>query len=250
MSKRFLVDAGICDGMSVLEIGCGPGEVTELLSQLVGSRGRVVAVDVAPTLLDLARARLRDASNVTLVQADATGDLTALDVYGNFDALVGRRILMYVSSRVNLLKTLAATRLRDDAIVVFEESDATAVAAPQVGWPAHTEALGWLRQMLVAEGASLSMGSELPKTFVAAGLTVGGIRAEAIIQGQGTQFPLTDLIGLMRDRLVSKKIATSDEIVDVQARIVAERIADPLRVFISDMTFCAWARNAKMTLIQ
>ena len=38
----------IPDGASVLEIGCGQGDMTAVLADLVGPDGRVVGVDVAP----------------------------------------------------------------------------------------------------------------------------------------------------------------------------------------------------------
>ena len=46
--RRSLVTGwGIGAGAAVLEIGCGQGEMTALLAETVGPRGRVVAVDVA-----------------------------------------------------------------------------------------------------------------------------------------------------------------------------------------------------------
>lgn len=46
--RRSLVTGwGIGAGASVLEIGCGQGEMTAVLAEAVGPRGRVVAVDIA-----------------------------------------------------------------------------------------------------------------------------------------------------------------------------------------------------------
>ncbi|MCB9105559.1 MAG: hypothetical protein H6633_15155 [Anaerolineales bacterium] len=45
-TRRYLSDAGVkLGGMHVIEIGCGGGEVTEVLAELVGSSGAVVAID-------------------------------------------------------------------------------------------------------------------------------------------------------------------------------------------------------------
>lgn len=63
-------------GERILDIGCGAGASTAALSEAVGTDGRVVGVDVSSDLLELARARVGHAENVTLIEADAqTADL-------------------------------------------------------------------------------------------------------------------------------------------------------------------------------
>ena len=57
----------------VLDVGCGFGDATIKLAELVGPMGRVVGVDCCDAFLDHARAevRARDLSNVCFVRADA-----------------------------------------------------------------------------------------------------------------------------------------------------------------------------------
>jgi len=45
-------------GQAVLDVGCGAGQTILQLAERVGETGRVVGVDVAPRVLDVARARL------------------------------------------------------------------------------------------------------------------------------------------------------------------------------------------------
>ncbi len=44
-TRRLLARAGIEPGMRVLDVGCGPGDVSFLLSELVGDGGSVVGVE-------------------------------------------------------------------------------------------------------------------------------------------------------------------------------------------------------------
>jgi tRNA A58 N-methylase Trm61 len=44
-SQGFLIQSGLCEGLRVLEFGCGAGSMTPWLSQMVGMSGRVVALD-------------------------------------------------------------------------------------------------------------------------------------------------------------------------------------------------------------
>ena len=85
----------------------------------------------------------------------------------------------------------------------------------------------------------MSMGFHLPAVFERAGFRFERVRAEAVIQGQGAQFPLSGLLGLLRPRLIATGVASAAEIdvllprIDVEARVATA-------VYISEMSFCAW----------
>jgi 23S rRNA U2552 (ribose-2'-O)-methylase RlmE/FtsJ len=46
--ERILREAGIRDGLTVLDFGCGPGGFSQAAAKLVGPEGRVYAVDNHP----------------------------------------------------------------------------------------------------------------------------------------------------------------------------------------------------------
>lgn len=58
-------------GDAVLDVGCGTGLSFDMLQQAIGRRGRIVAIEQCPEMLDQARARVAHAgwTNVTLLQA-------------------------------------------------------------------------------------------------------------------------------------------------------------------------------------
>ncbi|WP_374593771.1 class I SAM-dependent methyltransferase [Sphingosinicella sp.] len=58
-------------GQTVLDIGCGAGETILQLAERVGTEGRVVGVDIAPRVLEVARTRTTHLTQVTLLQEDA-----------------------------------------------------------------------------------------------------------------------------------------------------------------------------------
>src|SRR6185503_17247830 len=95
---RLFRDAGISDGMKVLDAGCGAGDVSLIAANLVGSTGTVVGVDQDPNVIETARKRSRDAGleNVTFVE----GDICSAQLESDFDAVVGRLILMYLPQPV------------------------------------------------------------------------------------------------------------------------------------------------------
>jgi ubiquinone/menaquinone biosynthesis C-methylase UbiE len=53
-TEHFLRDAGIVSGMRVLDIGCGMGDVSMLVAQLVGPGGRAVSIDLDQASIETA----------------------------------------------------------------------------------------------------------------------------------------------------------------------------------------------------
>jgi ubiquinone/menaquinone biosynthesis C-methylase UbiE len=58
-------------GQAILDIGCGAGQTLLQLASRVGTSGRVIGVDIAPRVLDVARARTVGLGQIQLIQADA-----------------------------------------------------------------------------------------------------------------------------------------------------------------------------------
>lgn len=56
-ASAIIMGLDVRPGMRVLDAGCGPGRLTSPLALEVGSRGRVVAIDVQPEMLERARAK-------------------------------------------------------------------------------------------------------------------------------------------------------------------------------------------------
>jgi demethylmenaquinone methyltransferase/2-methoxy-6-polyprenyl-1,4-benzoquinol methylase len=75
MWKRFAIESsGARQGMRVLDVAGGTGDLTALFAEQVGERGQVVAADINSSMLNVGRERLIDRGifgNVEWVQADA-----------------------------------------------------------------------------------------------------------------------------------------------------------------------------------
>ncbi len=66
---EYLRLAGLRKNSRVLEIGCGVGTLTELLSQYI-TKGSLVAVDISSESVEIARKRLSKAKNLEFVVSD------------------------------------------------------------------------------------------------------------------------------------------------------------------------------------
>lgn len=59
--------------MSLLEIGCGPGNLTQILAELAGSDATIVGLDLSSYMISEARSRASPATSVKFVVGDAHG---------------------------------------------------------------------------------------------------------------------------------------------------------------------------------
>ena len=71
--KHAIQSLALCDGDTVVDLGCGTGLNFSLLQERVGPRGRIIGVDLTDAMLDEAAARVTANrwSNVELVRSDA-----------------------------------------------------------------------------------------------------------------------------------------------------------------------------------
>lgn len=63
---------GLATGMTVIDLGCGPGFFTIAARAIVGDTGRVIAADVQPEMLDYLRDRLTQVGITDVTYALAT----------------------------------------------------------------------------------------------------------------------------------------------------------------------------------
>jgi ubiquinone/menaquinone biosynthesis C-methylase UbiE len=244
-TKRMLEDAGITTGMKVLDLGCGPGDVSLLAADLVGETGQVLGVDANPAVLEVARARAQ-AAGLNNVSFQA-GNINELALDQDYDAIVGRLILLYLPERVAVLRRLLA-HLRPGGVVAFHEFDLD----PQANNAYPSSALWdqywpWITQAFERTGSELRMALKLPSTFVEVGLPAPQLRYEAAV-GFGPESAVYEvLVEVTRSvlpLLVKFGIATAEE-VDIDTlleRFRAENIAQP-RVMRMPVTIAAWANK-------
>src|SRR5262249_58229217 len=87
-TRSMLMEAGLTTGMRVLDIGCGPGDVSLLAAELVGETGWVLEIDASADMLEVAQSRVQ-AAGLTHVSF-LVADLRTLTLDQSFDVLIGR----------------------------------------------------------------------------------------------------------------------------------------------------------------
>jgi ubiquinone/menaquinone biosynthesis C-methylase UbiE len=166
-TERMLRAAGIGAGMRVLDVGCGVGDVSLLVAEIVGPSGEVVGVDVDEAAVAVARRRAEESGirHATFV----VGDMFA--AHGEpFDAAVGRLVLMYQTDATDALRRIAS-KVRPGGIVAFQELASGAIAWQLSQLPLFASVVRWVRGAFAASGAHVNLGLELYWRMRDAGLT-------------------------------------------------------------------------------
>jgi 2-polyprenyl-3-methyl-5-hydroxy-6-metoxy-1,4-benzoquinol methylase len=222
----FFRASGITEGMRVLEVGCGGGDVSLLIAQLVGANGKVVGIDRSATAIETAqqRAQDHDAHNMRFLVADVTAPNDALTAVGAFDAIIGRSVLEFIPDPGAVLRAVTSY-VRPGGVIAFQEVDWSGCRTlPAV--LAFDQCVTWGSAALQRAGADPYMGLKLYAAFLAAGLPAPTLSAQAAI-GAGRDHPLyAHIAGLIRTLLPSMEtlgIATARE-VDIET--LQQRLGD------------------------
>jgi 2-polyprenyl-3-methyl-5-hydroxy-6-metoxy-1,4-benzoquinol methylase len=178
-TRQLFEEAGINRGMRVLDVGCGSGDVAFLAADLVGPSGKVVGVDRERKAVDWANARTHSqgTTNVNFVE----GDPAEMEFDQQFDAIIGRLVLMYYPDPIDTIRKLMR-HVRPEGLIVFQEMDLANARSLPVA-PLFERSVTWIKQTLSATGARTRLGLELYPAFVAAGLPGPLMRIDALIGG-------------------------------------------------------------------
>jgi len=194
-TEQALRLAGLRPGMRVLDVGCGPGDVSFVAARLVGPEGTVIGIDAADDIIELARDRATE-HGLTSVRFEQTtvGDL-ALDE--PVDAVIGRLILMHLPDPVATLRQLAGL-VRPGGFIAFSEFDMTgARGVPDL--PLWRTARDKIIETFTTMGLDPTFAATMPALFRQAGLSTPQLVLGAPIGGPEH----TELIAFVADTLSS-----------------------------------------------
>ncbi len=245
LTRRLLYDAGITRSMRVLDVGTGAGDVAQLAAEIVGPSGVVVGMDRDPAVLAVARERAHAAglTNVKFTESD----LHALAPSGDFDAVVGRLVLLHTPDPTTLLRQLSH-QLRPGGVAVFQELQQSLTSlqtSPPL--PLWGQVWTWIVATMQGAGVHLDMGYGLHRVFPAAGFPVPQLEVAApLIRGEDpAPYEWTaNTLAHVLPMTVKLGIATAEEVgIETLAwRLREETVAADAVVRFTDVVG-AWARK-------
>lgn len=129
-AKLLLDELDLQAGEAVLDLATGPGTVARLAAARVGPQGRVVGTDIAPLMLDVAKAKppIPNAASIEYVESPAAPLAAPSDA---FDAVVCQQGLQFFPDRAGALREMRRVLKPNGrtAIAVWVEIDRNQIFA-------------------------------------------------------------------------------------------------------------------------
>ncbi|CAN5158119.1 hypothetical protein BH18ACT12_BH18ACT12_24180 [soil metagenome] len=205
---------GLPSDAHVLEVGCGPGFVTERLLDLLPD-GSVTAIDNDPEMVALARRRLGGFENVEIREAPVTASGFPP---ATFDAATARLVFQHLPDPQSALAELRRV-LRPGARLFITDIDN--------GWelllepePPHLDKVTAAFDRLRGDrGGATRIGRRLPRLLADAGFTELMLEAVAIHTAIDGAESVSETIGgmAMVEQLVEAGLISSDVFEDLRA---------------------------------
>lgn len=234
-TQKLLIDSGIKENLQILDVGCGTGEVSFLIQELMAGTGEIVGIDINEAAIAGAQ-KTADEKQLTNVRFMTLPIDTAAEKLGTFDVIVGRRILMYLPDPFQAIKDLANC-LKPNGRMIFQESDAAGAGTLAEKFPLHTQAQQWVWETVAHEQGNIHIGSEMYSLFTKAGLTVKDVCAEAVLQTAETGSDLAWLLQMMAGRIIQTGAATKTDLESINEEALLKEMNQAQAVFLRDMNF-------------
>ena len=118
--KRFLEDARPCPGDSILDLGCGTGELSAYLAQLAGQEGKVVAVDPDVDRIQVALKSHTSVKNLVFLEGSASNfPRMGTEAY---DIIFCNYVLHWIPDKEELFKNMFSS-LKPTGKIALQYSD-------------------------------------------------------------------------------------------------------------------------------
>ncbi|WP_443970404.1 methyltransferase domain-containing protein [Sphingobium sp. CR28] len=222
-STRFFPNVGITANMRVLDVGCGNGDLSRFVAGLVGPGGEVVGVDTSEEALTSARGVPTNTETAPIHYqiADLSVELPDLGV---FDAIVGRRVLMYLPDAAATLTRLALLA-KPGTILALQEHARADLPAGTNALPVHRQCYKMIWHTVAAEKGDVGLGYRLAALIRAKGFTIEHARSEGVLIQPWEESFLPTLMGIMLPRMVEHGVVRDQIDLDT----LAQRLDDERR---------------------
>jgi ubiquinone/menaquinone biosynthesis C-methylase UbiE len=106
-------------GMSILDLGCGPGFFALPVAQLLNSSGEVVAADLQQGMLEIIAGKIKNSTLESTIRLHKCGE-TAIGVKGKFNLIVAFWMVHEVPDQLRLFRELVSLLAEDGKIFIIE----------------------------------------------------------------------------------------------------------------------------------
>ena len=240
-SRDLLDRVGLRPGQSVIDLGCGPRGILDLLAERVAPAGRVIGLDADPAHTAMAAefAAGQGLTGMQIMTADARR--TGLPP-GSFDLVHARTLLVNVPDPADVAAEMVRLARPGGQVASMEPDTEHARCHPP--HPAFDRLSDIFTAAFRRNGADPWIGRRVPELFRQAGLD--DVQVEARVQmyppGHSRRTVRADLVRAMRPQVLDMGLASAAELDELDTAARAH-LQDPHTIVISGLLFLTWARK-------
>ena len=242
LDSRDLLDrVGLRPGQAVIDLGCGPRGILDMLAGRVAPAGRVVGLDADPAHTAMAAefAAGRGLSGVQIMTADARRTGLAS---GSFDLVHVRTLLVNLPDPGDVAAEMVRLARPGGWVASMEPDTEHGRCDPP--HPAFDRLCEIFTVAFRRNGADPWIGRRVPELFRQAGLD--DVQVEARVQmyppGNSRRTIRPDLVRAMRPQVLQMSLASAAELDELDAAARAH-LQDPHTLVISGLLFLTWGRK-------
>jgi ubiquinone/menaquinone biosynthesis C-methylase UbiE len=242
ITERLLRRLGIREGMRVLDLGCGAGDVSMLAAEMVGPTGSVVGIDQSAEAVAKAEARVRD-----IGYPQISFYVSSVEKFSSaepFDVVIGRYVLIHQPSPSDFLRA-AQRHVRPGGAIAFHEVSCHHELYSLPKAPLF-QRMAKLLRIGCSAFPSYDAAGRLLEHFRMADLPHPELFAEMMVGG-GMDSPLyawmAQTIDSLTPLLVKQGVTSEEEIsIDTLEERLRSQVVKMRSQVISVPQVCAWAR--------
>jgi SAM-dependent methyltransferase len=242
LDSRDLLDrVGLRPGQAVIDLGCGPRGILDMLAERVAPAGRVVGLDADPAHTAMAAEFVagRGLSGVEIMTADARR--TGLPP-GSFDLVHARTLLVNLPDPADVAAEMVRLARPGGWVASMEPDTEHGRCYPP--HPAFDRLCDIFTVAFRRNGADPWIGRRVPELFRQAGLD--DVQVEARVQmyppGSSRRTIRADLVRAMRPQVLEMGLASAAELDELDTAARAH-LQDPHTIVIYGLLFLTWGRK-------
>jgi len=162
-TRTMLLKAGLKKDMSVLDVGCGSGIITEHIIEITGQNSHIVGIDFDEAKINIALKNVSEKySNINFYVSNVSTDIEFNKK--KYDFIIARFLFSHLTNSTEILKELK-TKLNPNGILYAEDVDFNGYFSyPESN--AFNKYVYYYKQLGLKVGADPMIGQKLYKMFL------------------------------------------------------------------------------------